>query len=114
MSDVEPLIRRELQWMALGTLEDKDLASIIIAKSRRRRLRRLAAFFGFALVVSAISIQGYILITNIRNAESISTPLLLLTHMRTPQLSLRLIPLRRLKIPPPLVHKSEELFRIIQ
>jgi len=73
MSDVEPLIRRELQWMALGTLEDKDLASIIIAKSRRRRLRRLAAFFGFALVVSAISIQGYILITNIRNAESIST-----------------------------------------
>ena len=60
MSDVEPLIRRELQWMALGTLEDKDLASIIIAKSRRRRLRRLASMLVFGLSISVISIQGYL------------------------------------------------------
>lgn len=73
MSDVEPLIRRELQWMALGTLEDKDLASIIIAKSRRRKLRRLAGIFGFALVVSVISIAGYELLNNMFKAESIST-----------------------------------------
>ena len=73
MSDVEPLIRRELQWMALGTLEDKDLASIIIAKSRRRRLRRLASMCGFALVVSAVSIQGYLLVNNLSNSESTTT-----------------------------------------
>lgn len=70
MSDVEPLIRRELQWMALGTLEDKDLASIIIAKSRRRRLRRLASMLIFGLSISVISIQGYVLANNLLNPES--------------------------------------------
>ena len=70
MSDVEPLIRRELQWMALGTLEDKDLASIIIAKSRRRRLRRLASMLVFGLSISVISIQGYVLANNLLNPES--------------------------------------------
>ena len=70
MSDVEPLIRRELQWMALGTLEDKDLASIIIAKSRRRRLRRLASMLVFGLSISVISIQGYVVVSNLLNPES--------------------------------------------
>ena len=70
MSDVEPLIRRELQWMALGTLEDKDLASIIIAKSRRRRLRRLASMLVFGVSISVISIQGYVLANNLLNPES--------------------------------------------
>lgn len=70
MSDVEPLIRRELQWMALGTLEDKDLASIIIAKSRRRRLRRLASMLIFGLSISVISIQGYVLANNLLTPES--------------------------------------------
>ena len=73
MSDVEPLIRRELQWMALGTLEDKDLASIIIAKSRRRRLRRLASMLIFGLSISVISIQGYVLANNLLNPESTTT-----------------------------------------
>ncbi len=70
MSDVEPLIRRELQWMALGTLEDKDLASIIIAKSRRRRLRRLASMLVFGVSISVISIQGYVVVSNLLNPES--------------------------------------------
>ena len=43
MSDVDPLIKREMQWMALGVLENRDLAPIIIAKVRRRKIRR--AFF---------------------------------------------------------------------
>ena len=73
MSDVEPLIRRELQWMALGTLEDKDLASIIIAKSRRRRLRRLASMLVFGLSISVISIQGYLFANNLLNSESDTT-----------------------------------------
>ena len=29
MSDVDPLIKRELQWMALGTLENRDLAAYV-------------------------------------------------------------------------------------
>jgi hypothetical protein len=71
MSDVEPLIRRELQWMALSALEDKDLASIIIAKSRRRKLRNLVSKLVFGLAVSVISIQGYILVNNLVNTDSV-------------------------------------------
>jgi hypothetical protein len=70
MSDVEPLIRRELQWMALSSLEDKDLAAIIIAKSRRRKLRTLAKNFVFAVAVSVISIQGYIAISNLFDSDT--------------------------------------------
>ena len=70
MSDVEPLIRRELQWMALSSLEDKDLASIIIAKSRRRKLRNLVSKLVFGLAVSVISIQGYILVGNLVNSDT--------------------------------------------
>lgn len=70
MSDVDPLIRRELQWMALSSLEDKDLASIIIAKSRRRKLRRWASTVVFAIVISVISIQGYILISHLVKSDA--------------------------------------------
>lgn len=73
MSDVEPLIRRELQWMALSSLEDKDLAAIIIAKSRRRKLRRIFTNVVFAVVVSVISIQGYVLIGNLTNSDTATT-----------------------------------------
>lgn len=70
MSDVDPLIRRELQWMALSSLEDKDLAAIIIAKSRRRKLRRLISNIVFAVAISVISIQGYILISHQVKSDS--------------------------------------------
>jgi len=70
MSDVEPLIRRELQWMALSSLEDKDLAAMIIAKSRRRKLRRWTSKIAFAIVISMISIQGYILVGNLINTDT--------------------------------------------
>ncbi len=56
MSDVDPLIRREMQWMALGVLENRDLAPIIIAKVRRQRIRR-ALISGIAvLLIGFISI----------------------------------------------------------
>lgn len=70
MSDVEPLIRRELQWMAISALEDEDLAAIIIAKSRRRKLRRLMSKLLFAFVVSVVSIQGYISIMNFSDSDT--------------------------------------------
>jgi len=59
MSDVDPLIKREMQWMALGVLENRDLAPIIIAKVRRQRIRRaLVAVLG-VLAVGATSIGIY-------------------------------------------------------
>jgi hypothetical protein len=53
MSDVDPLIKREMQWMALGVLENRDLAPIIIAKVRRRKIRRV-----FFSVVAVLAISG--------------------------------------------------------
>lgn len=50
MSDIDPLIKREMQWMALGVLEKRDLAPIIIAKVRRQRIRRV--FFAVLAVIA--------------------------------------------------------------
>jgi hypothetical protein len=59
MSDVDPLIKREMQWMALGVLENRDLAPIIIAKVRRQRIRR-ALFSALSVIaVGATSIGVY-------------------------------------------------------
>ena len=56
MSDVDPLIRREMQWMALGVLENRDLAPIIIAKVRRHRIRRAIISGVAVLVIGFVSI----------------------------------------------------------
>jgi len=56
MSDVDPLIRREMQWMALGVLENRDLAPIIIAKVRRQRIRRAIIAGASVLVIAFVSI----------------------------------------------------------
>lgn len=59
MSDIDPLIKREMQWMAVSVNDNVDLAPIIIAKVRRQRIRR-AIFAVFAFVgVSAGSIGIY-------------------------------------------------------
>ena len=62
MSDVDPLIKREMQWMALGVLENRDLAPIIIAKVRRRRIRRAltSAVAVFAIAGASIGIYEVI------------------------------------------------------
>ena len=52
MSDVDPLIRREMQWMALGTLENRDLAAIIIKRAKKRRMRRISMFIAGLLGLS--------------------------------------------------------------
>jgi hypothetical protein len=56
MSDVDPLIKREMQWMALGVLENRDLAPMIIAKVRRQRIRRALVSIFAILVISGLSI----------------------------------------------------------
>jgi hypothetical protein len=54
MSDIDPLIKREMQWMALGVYENRDLAPIIIAKVRRRRIRNtLMSILGVIAIASA-------------------------------------------------------------
>jgi hypothetical protein len=74
MSDVDPLIRREMQWMALGVLENRDLAPIIIAKVRRQRIRR-ALISGIAvLLIGFVSIglfEGFKALT--KNSSVIDT-----------------------------------------
>lgn len=59
MSDIDPLIKREMQWMAVSVNDNRDLAPIIIAKVRRQRIRRaLATILGMVLL-SASSIGVY-------------------------------------------------------
>ena len=57
MSDIDPLIRREIQWMALGVLENKDLAPLVIAKVRRQRMQRAAIAVG-GLLLTVLAVMG--------------------------------------------------------
>ena len=59
MSEVDPLIKREMQWMALGVYENRDLAPIIFAKVRRQRIRRAIISVLGVLAISAVSIGIY-------------------------------------------------------
>jgi len=58
MSDIDPLIKREMQWMAVSVNDNRDLAPIIIAKVRRRRIIRsiVAIFAIFAISAGSIGI----------------------------------------------------------
>jgi hypothetical protein len=62
MSEIDPLIKREIQWMSLGTLENVDLAPMIIARVRRQRLiRAITAVLG-VVVIAFGSISIYELV----------------------------------------------------
>jgi hypothetical protein len=58
MSDIDPLIKREMQWMAVSVNDNRDLAPIIIAKVRRQRIRNaIFALLGvFAISAGSIGI----------------------------------------------------------
>jgi hypothetical protein len=58
MSDIDPLIKREMQWMAVSVNDNRDLAPIIIAKVRRQRIRNaIFAVLGvFAISAGSIGI----------------------------------------------------------
>jgi hypothetical protein len=54
MSDIDPLIKREIQWMSLGPLENVDLAPMIIARVRRQRIiRAVTSLLGVAVIAFA-------------------------------------------------------------
>jgi len=59
MSDIDPQIKREMQWMALGVLENRDLAPIIIAKVRRRKIRSVLISVVAIFAISGVSISAY-------------------------------------------------------
>ena len=59
MSEVDPLIKREMQWMALGVYENHDLAPIIIAKVRRQRIRRAVISTLSVIAIAGASIGIY-------------------------------------------------------
>jgi hypothetical protein len=59
MSEIDPLIKREIQWISLGIYENRDLAPIVIAKARRQRIRRIALSMFSIFVISVASIGIY-------------------------------------------------------
>lgn len=59
MSDIDPLIKREMQWMAVGVNDSRDLAPIIIAKVRRQRIMRSILAILTVVTISAGSIGIY-------------------------------------------------------
>ena len=63
MSDIDPLIKREMQWMAVSVNDNRDLAPIIIAKVRRQRIRRALTTVLAAILISGVSIGIYELAT---------------------------------------------------
>jgi hypothetical protein len=58
MSEVDPLIKREMQWMAVSVNDNRDLAPIIIARVRRERIRNaiLAVIAVFGISAGSIGI----------------------------------------------------------
>jgi hypothetical protein len=59
MSEIDPLIKREMQWMALGVLENRDLAPEIIARVRRQKIRRALTSLVAVVAISGLSIGAY-------------------------------------------------------
>ena len=72
MSDVDPLIKRELQWMALGVLEDRDLTTMVFQRVRRRRIRRAILTFVTLFSLVGISIGGYAFMTRSSTIEEVA------------------------------------------
>ena len=70
MSDIDPLIRRELQWMALGVLENRDLSTLVIDRVRKRRRKRVLIVA--SMVISSILIASvtYLAIDSITQRSS--------------------------------------------
>ena len=73
MSDIDPLIKREIQWMSLGPLENVDLAPMIIARVRRQRIMRAVTAVVGVLVIGFASIGIYELVRSSTTVQSTGT-----------------------------------------
>jgi hypothetical protein len=74
MSDIDPLIKREIQWMSLGTLENVDLAPEIIARVRRQRILRAITAVMSVVAIGVASIGIYELVRSNSIAQSVTSP----------------------------------------
>ena len=72
MSDVDPLIKRELQWMALGVLENRDLTTMVFRRVRKRRIRRVLISLASLLVTASVLVGAYGLVIWERNTQEIA------------------------------------------
>jgi hypothetical protein len=72
MSDVDPLIKRELQWMALGVLENRDLSTLVFERVRRRRIKRAIYTFVTLFALVATSLGGYFVMTRDTSSQEIA------------------------------------------
>jgi hypothetical protein len=59
MSEIDPLIKRELDLITVSVSESRDLAPIVIAKVRRQRILRFVGILASFVLVGALSIFGY-------------------------------------------------------
>jgi hypothetical protein len=75
MSDIDPLIKREIQWMSLGPLENVDLAPVIIARVRRQRIIRAVSIVLGVFVIGLGSIGIYELARPQMSNQSSSAPI---------------------------------------
>jgi hypothetical protein len=73
MSDIDPLIKREIQWMSLGPLENVDLAPMIIARVRRQRIMRAVTAVVGVFVIGFASIGIYELVRPSTTVQSSDT-----------------------------------------
>lgn len=73
MSDIDPLIKREIQWMSLGSLENVDLAPMIIARVRRQRIMRAITAVVGVFVIGFASIGIYELVRPSATVQSSDT-----------------------------------------
>ena len=74
MSEIDPLIKREIQWLSLGQLENVDLAPIIIARVRRQRLLRALGSIVAVIAIAATSIGIYEIIRPSSTIEGAQQP----------------------------------------
>lgn len=74
MSDIDPLIKREIQWMSLGTLENVDLAPVIIARVRRQRILRAITAVVSVVAIGFASIGIYELARSSSLSQSAESP----------------------------------------
>jgi hypothetical protein len=70
MSDIDPLIKREMHWMALGIQENRDLAPFIIARVKRQRMRNGLLAILSVVIIAASSIGLYELVSRDWNSYS--------------------------------------------
>jgi hypothetical protein len=73
MSDIDPLIRRELQWMALGVLENRDLSTLVIDRVRKRRRKRVLIVASMIITSILIASVTYLAIDSIVQRSSSAT-----------------------------------------